>query len=377
MFDTKDLLMRAVHEGVFDNKTIKRFSGEYKRTYRLLMIQCWCSSFFNDRSKFYEAFQEIKRLYRALNTSTVGQINKQVLSQINQNCAIYLTDNCGMKIKDKDKTYEDDYLLESNIQQAADFLIKYKDNLMQNKPITLYRYSEISSFWDLSDQYKENKLLEHHWFDFRAFEMPQPIFTFPEYFAYADLINLWNDTIKKMNDTLTKGYNSKVAETRELRFSYFSSLRTVAILGVHFMETYLYYLYYNLRSLKKFPENTLLNRKDIRSINDKQIIEELLFIEFPSLQANIVPLYQKYQETLRDRDAFVHISAFTEDHSGASKMQRLVNIDINDVINDLDNIINMIELIEAGIGEDSILFWWDLFERPVFKRKTYISPLRK
>lgn len=377
--DPNILLLTYIDQGFFDNVTIRRFSGQYKRTYRVLILQCFCASIFNNHDKFYYALTKLQMMYLKLQIDEVGTISKDALRDYDLNCILYLT-RCGLKLMDLDKTVgEDDYIIESQLKIASKFFQKYKEGLVTAEQTTLYMYEEIEPFWDPAPMYKELgiKLFPHHWFDLVPFENNKPVHTFPEFFAYQDLINLWNVTIEKHRETQIKEFDWNIPSTRELRYSYFSSLRTTLILGVHFFETYLFYLYYNLKSLNNFPNNRLIQRTDVRRVNDKQIIEDLLFIEFPLLVPLLSPLYLKYKETLNYRDAFVHMSAFTEDHSAISRMQRLINIDIEFVVDGLDNIINLIELIETNIDDSGILFWWEFFEKPVFANKIHIDSLFK
>lgn len=368
--------LSIIKSEIISNVTIRKFSGDTKVIYRLLIANFFCSSFTSDFERFNYAKGNLERLYFSLKNNNVHQLDKDELKDIKLNCTMYLHLRCKLNVMVFDKSLDENYVNEEQLNSSVVFFRKYAEDYTNSKK-TLYRYSNVKEFWKIERFYEKpnTKLLPHHWIEIKPFNYPYPILTFPEYFAYQDLINLWNDTLAKHNETEELGFRYNDSKSRETRYSYFSSLRTCLTLGVHFIETYLYYLYYNMKSNPIFKNNAIIKRKDIRKITDKTIIEKLIFEEFPDLKSNLNSFYKKYKETLEFRDAFVHMSAFTEDKSDLSRMQRLININIDMITGYLQNGIDMIINIEEGIQENKILFWWDRVESPNFINKNHISPL--
>lgn len=364
-----------ISRGYFTNKTIRDFGGLHRKVYRLLMIKYFAASQHSNFERFTYAKQGLDLMNMALLLDRVRDIEKEKLQDYELNCAMYLHYDCAMKLVKEGVPVAEDFIDEENLLKAASFYQNYASNLERGQ--TLYEYKDLEPFWDLKKIYGTMgiEILEHHWFDFSIFESPVPVLTFPEFFAYQDLINIWNVTLEQEEITKGLGFRFDSSESRQAKYSYVSSLRTSLILGIQFFETYLFYLYYNLRAQGKFPKNSLINRTNVKTVSDEQIIDQLLYVEFPHLETKLTELDKKFREALKDRNAYVHMSAFQEDHTNVSRMQRLVNLNVEIITDYLQTMIEMMVIIEDEIEDNKILFWWSRVEYPNFKSRTKICSL--
>ncbi|PID25171.1 hypothetical protein [Sporosarcina sp. P7] len=359
-----DIYQRQTETILFTKFSVRNYSGDLKRIYRLLLVHYFAAAFTSNEEEFKWSQYKLSCMHMASNTSNLSDVDEDFVKEIKSKTFEFLCENLRFNLVESledelHKSRVNDGILNS----CVNFMLSYINQDVR----TLFLYSEIKEFWDVNLLYKENAsevcVLPGHWIELVPFKYNLPIHTFPEYFAYQDMINIWNDTIEKYAVINDIDFNRQ-SEIREKHYSFNSSLRTSLILGVHFFETYLYYLYYNLKQTNEFSDNRLIKRSDVRKINDKQIVETLLYNEFPDLELKINVNYQKYLETLEYRDALVHMSAFSE--KGFSRMQYLLDINIDIVSKSLQNIVDMVEIIDIQVEKYGILFWKGMFEWPIF-----------
>lgn len=369
----------VIQSPLIEQDTIRKFSGPLKRIYRVFLAELFCSSFTGNYTRFLTAKSHLELLYFALLADDIKTILEDIddFKKMEYVSVLYLYKDCKLNIVHPDVKGREDYIDEERLNKAVVFFRKYVAEYI-NSQKTLYRYQEVEQFWNISGFYEGRSLQihPHHWIDLQPFQYNKPIVTYPEFFAYQDLINTWNDFIFKNKETIKLGFSPDNELSRQIRYSYHTSLRYLLITGVHFAETYLYYLYYHLKHKGIFNNNKLIRRRDVRKITDKQIIKELLFAEYPDLEQVLSSKYKLYEETLEYRDSYVHMSAFTEENSDLSRMQRLINIQSDMVIEHINNIIEMILDIEKYTNQE-ILFWWKYVETPNFKEKKVISSLMR
>lgn len=268
---------------------------------------------------------------------------------------------------------------DSQLDLVIAFLRQYLNELKGNDK-TLYLVSDFTKIVRVKRYFWENQgliLQNHHWLDITLTKPVTP--TFPEFFNYQDLINLWNDYIYKYNDykkILEENGSENSPKFRELNYSIKGSERTLIVLATNFVESYLYYYFYNIKSSGKFSGNKVMNIKGY--IQDTQIVEDLIFEEHEDLRndENIQDLYVIFKETLKVRDRFVHTSAFVDGSNKIAELQPLLNINRDNVIKYLQNSIDLVSRVDSMLPEDEkILFWWERFENPIFSKFEYINPL--
>lgn len=362
-----------INKGLFENNTVRDFTGDNKRAYRLLIVHTMVASFFNDEPEYNWAQFKISIMFMEKNMINKVAVNDQFITEIKKRALKYLCMEKEFKFIDSiGGEIELSVINDNKLQNCVNFLQKYVKNGK-----TLFLYEELQEFWDLNSLYKKSlnnhtEVMIHHWIELVPFVYPMPVHTYPEFFAYHDMINLWNEMIEKYDIIKDLDFSIK-DDSRKFFYSYNSLLRNTLVIGVHFFETYLYYLFYNIKSKGLFNKNKLICRNDVRKINDKSILKDLLFKEYVGLENTTVDLHDKYLETLDYRDAFVHMSAFNE--KGISRMQYLVDINILFVSESLQNIVEFIQLIEKEVGTDNILFWKEKIEWPNFIKLEKINNL--
>lgn len=282
------------------------------------------------------------------------------------------------------KTLQNNYFINPQQDSQVDILIAflrtYLNDLKLNKK-TLYLVSDLEKIIRIQDYFRikmQHNIKKHHWIDVT---LNQPlVLTFPEFFNYQDLINLWNDYIekhKKISELKQSGIANKTNhEYRRLDYSIKGSERTLVILATNFVESYLYYYFYNIKSSKFYPQNKIHTIKNY--IQDTQIVEDLIFKEHPNIKDNnaISLQYKKFHDSLKIRDRFVHTSAFVEQTNKIAQLQPLLNISKEETISILQNAIDFVYSIDNNLPEnEKILFWWEQFETPDFSKHQIINPL--
>jgi hypothetical protein len=60
------LFNMLISSPLIDNNTIRSFSGELKRVYRVLIADLFCSSFLNEQERFLNAKRNLDDLYLKL-----------------------------------------------------------------------------------------------------------------------------------------------------------------------------------------------------------------------------------------------------------------------------------------------------------------------
>lgn len=269
---------------------------------------------------------------------------------------------------------------DSQIDILINFLRTYLKEFQENNK-TLYLISDLEKIISINSYFSSKSLRtpkKHHWIDITFKDIVVP--TFPEFFNYQDLINLWNDYVRKyekIKELKKLGLaNQKNPDFRELDYSIKGSERTLIILAINFVESYFYYYFYNIKSELSYPNNKLHKIKGY--VQDTQIIEDLLFKEHPNFKNNdsIQNSYEEYKKSLKVRDRFVHTSAFVEPSNKLAELQPLLSLKKDETISILQNSVDFVYLIDSNLPtKEQILFWWNKFETPDFSKESYISPL--
>ncbi|MER2058179.1 MAG: hypothetical protein ABTA16_05105 [Niallia sp.] len=368
-----DIMDSQINTGYFDKEVMRYHSGDRRRAYRLVMACYFTSSFLDNEREFNWAQHQAFRFFTSWKLNDYTMIDDKVLNEVLARSVSYLCNSCYFKFlkqNDENGNIINDTLLNKYIEFLTNYLKSEKK---------LFLYNDLEEFWDIEKLYNNTiniKMHPHHWIELYRFRYKTPIHTFPEFFAYQDVINLWNETLSKYKELeiLADKYNINDKAVRTVNYSYSSLLRNTLTAGVHYFETYLYYIYYNLKSKMKFSHNKVIKRSDVRKINDKEIINELLYKEIANLESLTSKNWSEYIKTLEYRDAFVHMSAFEE--KGISRMEYLVSFDQEKLITFLENIFEFIEHIENSLGQDKILFWKEMFEEPNFDENLPVSNLK-
>ncbi|QTD40615.1 hypothetical protein [Sporosarcina sp. Te-1] len=347
------------------SKNIRKLRGPAKRFYKLYLIKMFADAVYNN----YSDYKKMEKFLHDMLADKGDTLLKQMRGS-----------------EKRDDMFERDILLlqktflfkisDGNLDRIIEFIRSYSLNYLTSEK-TLYKYKDLK-FFIMDIHFYDIAILPHWWIDLNPF-IKQPTITFPEYFAYQDIINLWNDVLDKEERMYRmrkdKGLSLSNREYRCLNHSSNTTLRMCLIAATNFVEGYLLYYFYNVKSMNKYPGNSLVKETKIRKINDKRIYKELIKKEYTSQVGIIDPLYKKYEEMLDLRDRIVHLSAFKDDEVSHSQMQPLISISIDKTAEMLSDCVDLVLSIE-GMVEEKLLFWWDSMEYPDFKSYKRISNLK-
>ncbi|MCY7449237.1 hypothetical protein [Bacillus altitudinis] len=272
--------------------------------------------------------------------------------------------------------YNDDINDSKYLDSVLDFFRSYLSNY-EKKKRRLYLVKDIQKIYDIKKFHLVHgvKVKDHHWMDIN---FSHPItFTIPEFFNYADVINIWNEFISVYFKLLAENDDK---ETRKLQFRLSTSSRQLVIASITFLESYLYYYFYNLKN-----DNTLAVSHSVKKVieqdeylQDKQIIKQIIFKLHQHIKNDeaVKQLFKKIKENIKLRDRFIHNSAFIDKTNQLSQLEPLMALETDEIIDIAQSCIDFILRVEELLPEEEkILFWWDAFETPDFKKKKYISPL--
>lgn len=273
--------------------------------------------------------------------------------------------------------YNDDINDSQYLDSVLDFFRSYLSNY-EKKKRRLYLVKDIQKIYDIKKFHLVHgvKVKDHHWMDIN-FSHPITL-TIPEFFNYADVINIWNEYINVYFHLLAE--NDDI-ESRKLHFRLSTSGRQLVIASITFLESYLYYYFYNLKN-----DNNLAISHSVKKVieqdeflQDKQIIKQIIFKLHHQIKNDEVvkQLFKKIKENIKLRDRFIHNSAFIDKSNQLSQLEPLMDLATDKIIDIAQSSIDFILRIEELLPEEEkVLFWWDAFETPDFKKKKYISPLK-
>jgi len=354
--------------------TIRKFYSSPKKVYKLLLCGIFADLLHKGRvvkSTYYGEAKMMSIITDFHNKEKNHDMYRQrILTELNSQYYFYdLEDN-------------------SYIDEVLSFFRKVIEHTENNKK-RLYQVSEIQKIYDVEKLFAQKEsitLKNHHWLDINFFNPITP--TIPEFFNYQDLINLWNDYVKKYSYYEDKYDNDPdnfeaflfSNEGRETIGSMSSSLRMLTVAAIVFVESYLYYYFYNIKNDDVLSKETsiqgILNKKSY--IQDTEIIEKVIFVLHQNINQDqkIKDLYLKYKENLLIRDRIVHTSAFTDLSNQMSQLQPLLQLERDQVIELLQESIDFVTNLDGLLPQnEKLLFWWERFETPNFLEGKYISPL--
>jgi len=353
-------------KSIFSSETIRKFNSKAKKTYKLALCGIVADAF------HYGNYAQGVHFGTARTWSLNPElVNKRGPGKFHQTIVFNLASYYFYDLDDNEY-----------VDKVISFFRNYLNDL-EKKNKRFYLLSEIKEIYNF-EQYLLDKanipLKDHHWLDINLHEPVTP--TYPEFYNYMDLMNLWNDFVSKNIEfkKMISEKNTGIPRFRELNSSASSSTRAVVISAVMYVESYLYYYYYNIKHDKVMKNDErvigIFNRKG--NIQDKQIVEDVIFVLHPEIKTNqhIKELYGKYKSTLKIRDRFVHISAFVDKSNQMSELQPLFSLTEEELEGMLQNCVDLTYMLDELLPEnEKILFWWDRFETPVFKSDKKVNTL--
>ena len=240
----------------------------------------------------------------------------------------------------------------------------------------LINISEIEVLFDVNKVFNSShpNIQPHHWVDIDFVD--GIIITVPEFFTYVDIVNTWNILLDKIEEysanmsDLNIPYIDKKnkIENRKVKYEIDTLSRILWVSSVTFVESYLYYIFYNLKqSGYKAKNNTAEKVLELQKVEDEEIIKRLLLPEFMSTKnKEIENKIKKYLEINSRRNRFIHPSAFRSS-SDTPELLPLVTINMNEVITTINTCTKLVKLIDDILPEKiKILVWWDRVKHPNF-----------
>lgn len=264
---------------------------------------------------------------------------------------------------------------EDFINKVIEFFRLRLDEVAKNKR-SLFKAEHLNSIMNIDKHYGENgfRLYNHHWMEFDLDLGLIP--TYPEYIIFTDLKIQWNyyiDNKEKLNEllkTITDKKSKidfyKQEKNREVELITSSLRRTLIFTGVTFTESYLYDLFYNLKSNKLPGKEKIIKVFKKERVNDTDVIERVLFELYPSIKGSIETLYKNYKEVLNIRDRYVHASPFVDPSDRkTSQILPLLTLNHEKLIDSLQTCVDLVREIDQNLPENLQLLFW-LKENIVF-----------
>jgi hypothetical protein len=361
-------LMTMLRE-VIVREEIQKFRGDSRQIFKLLIVRTFCSIWINDGYSFHDSILNIKQMISYRDGDYKKLDSERFKEKKNEWSDFLYTKKFNFITLENGVFNINEEILNKAIVFCRDYLKHNLDN-KQN----LFLFSNLMEFWDIEGLYLVETttnvtIYPTHWIDITPFMYERPIYTFPDFQAYQDIINLWNDLVVKLDNHRIATGNERLS----IHHSITSSYKYTIVAAVHFVETYLYYFYYHCRLEKKYEDNSLIKRGRVRSINDKEIVKDLLFEEY-TIPAELNDKFQEYLEVLEIRDAIVHLSPFTDDTSNISRIEYTLRLGKLDVAKYVKTCFEFVEAINNVI-DVNFLFWLDFMEKPDFDKFERISNL--
>ncbi|BDG44795.1 hypothetical protein [Saccharococcus caldoxylosilyticus] len=279
-----------------------------------------------------------------------------------------------------EKSLKDNFFHNYNDYQTIDNIIKFFRELVSETKkhgTFLVNVSEVQKLLDVKKLYEatHKNIQLHHWIEFNLFD--GMILTVPEFFAYTDIVNNWNILVDKIEQYKSAMADDSVPfierknniENRRIRYEISSLSRILWVSSVTFVESYLYYLFYNLKQINYQPNSESgKSILQLQKVEDEEIIKSLVLPEFIKNKNNELDrLIKKYIEINKIRNRFIHPSAF-HSSSNLSELLPLLTTTVNQVINTLEVCTKLVKMIDDYLPENlKILVWWDRVSHPVFK----------
>ncbi|MFL1998488.1 hypothetical protein VYF65_004288 [Lysinibacillus irui] len=350
-------------EDLASSKMVNKLSGTPKKCYKYALVAIMLNiSCGNHKTVGQE--QNIE-LAKSILRNPISYKNKEILRQIQSKVENSLIANSFINAR-----------MPETIDKVITLLRTCTLDIINNE-VCLIKASELSDLVNLNERFSKHPLQAHHWIDINFKSGFTP--TIPDLILYSDIINTWNILLEKnkeykaLFESLTGLLNVEREvqwEVRKLEYENQALVRSLWVLAVSFVESYLYYVFYNA----KCGSFTLENEEAIEFIKLKKVggLEILKGLILPEFIANESELNEQLTEHITNYDGIykrrhrlVHPSAFEE--SNQSHLSPIITITIDKLINSLNTCVDMVELIDNTLPEDKrILFWWDRIEHPDF-----------
>ena len=258
---------------------------------------------------------------------------------------------------------------------------------IEKNGVSLFQAKKIKRILNYNKYTGHASLRDYHWFEFDIYRGIFP--TIPQMIIFSDLkahwnmyIELENEFLEKNKDLIThKGRHIAITseENREFQHKLSAMQRNLVFLAITFVEACLYDFFYNIK-FSNFPEknkvSSALNDKNIK-VNDKFIVENIIFKLYPERIDDIKPLYDKYNEVLHYRDRLCHASPFINEANNTSQLQPLLELKSNKTIEFLQASYDFINTIDQILPDNFNILYWMFDEEVDFTKKEVMSLTNK
>ncbi|WP_419393433.1 hypothetical protein [Cytobacillus praedii] len=221
------------------------------------------------------------------------------------------------------KPYNDDL-----INEIIAFTRERLDEI-EEKGVSLFQAAKIINY----NKYTGHlSLRDYHWVEFDLYQGIFP--TIPQMIIFSDLKVHWNLYIELIGEFSEIAKDFVIhrerfdvitsPEYREFQHKLSAMQRNLVFLAVTFVEACLYDFFYNIK-FSNFPEkDKISSRLGISKVNDKIIVEDIIFKLYPETKVELELLYNKYKEILYYRDRYVHASPFIDEANNTAHLQPLL-----------------------------------------------------
>ncbi|WP_366248378.1 hypothetical protein [Terribacillus aidingensis] len=358
----KDLLYL---KDALSNKTLKKLSKIPKKCYKYALVAVFLNIINRKHVtrgqatnlKIVDGIRNYPKLYSQSNLDNISDTVVETLKAT------------GFYNADKEET------IDTTFQLFRDMV-----DTISKESAFLIRVGALSELIDIEYLRRFNNspnLQPHHLIDISLMNGITP--TFPEFFPYSDLVNMWNIYLDKKEE-----YKQKIAsgnipitqrtskpEVRRIVYEIEALLRMLHITSVTFVESYLYYIFYNLKESKYQTEDKKVEKLlGFRKVEDEEILKNIIRREFiRDNQGEFNDLVKKYHDFNQKRNRFIHVSAFP-DEKDASELMHLYTTGYHYIIEGVKDCIDLVNTIDTRLPTKlKVLHWWKSVKHPDFDKE--------
>ncbi|MGG0644737.1 hypothetical protein ABE021_12455 [Sporosarcina gallistercoris] len=350
---------------LYSREALSKLSKNPKKVYKNGLVALFITSLMvGNLNKKKEEFSDNIRFCKDVLKNPLKYQNEQSLKLINN--------MVQLKLKVVFVRNPDSEDTKNKIIKMMRSVIKF--NLNGDRYLIMYeeldQLLDAKSLLNLLYQNSNPNIRNHHWIEFDLEK--SLVHTFPEFITYADLISLWNIYLEKNDLSVreaalqTNRINIRIidSEIHALHISLWTQ-------AVTFVESYLYYIFYNIRK-GNYSLSSTKAQGFIRSTkpDDNQIFESLILPEFKNDDnqvqiSKIISLHGKYKSINNTRNRFIHASAFYD--SNQPHLLPLISSGSHELLDTLETCTGLVIEIEKILPSAlKILFWWDSVQHPIF-----------
>lgn len=245
-----------------------------------------------------------------------------------------------------------------------------------------WKATEFEKLFSVKDYFNTQSIpiQSYHWIDFNIYHGLIP--TYPELITYNDLINSWNLIVEKSKEYQVHNRDrDNDLSLKQLEYEIFSLQRYSYTSCVTFFESYLFYLFYNLKSKNVFEEDEKIQKLyklKHTKVDDTHILKEIILPKYiiNENQKKFEELLDGYEKLNDIRNSIIHTSAFENlsDQSSTMELFMTMDIDFKKLEEAYELVIDFSLFIESLLPESlKVLFWWDRFEKPDFTSRKKIK----